>query len=55
VQTMTKEKLIETIRKILATNHDLGFLMKLTETELETLAATIRGRVDLETHTHERT
>jgi len=43
---MTKEKLIDTIKKILATDHDLGFLPKLTETQFESLAASIRGRGD---------
>ena len=52
---MTKDQLIETIRKILATDHDLSFLMRLTETELETLVATIRGRMDRENHSYERT
>ena len=44
--SMTKEKLIETIRRVLGTEHALTFLMKLTETELETLAASIRAHVD---------
>lgn len=52
---MTKEKLIETIRRVLGTNHDLGFLMKLTETELETLVASIRGQVDRGNHTSGQT
>jgi hypothetical protein len=43
---MDKEQLIETIKKILATDQELSFLMKLSEPELETLAATIRGRID---------
>ena len=43
---MNRLQLIDTIKKVLATDHDLSFLMKLTETELETLVATIRGRVD---------
>ena len=47
---MTKDQLIETIKKILDTDHDLSFLAKLTVSELETLAATIRGRVDRATH-----
>jgi hypothetical protein len=51
---MTKEQLVETVKKILATDHDLGFLIDLTVAELETLVASIRGRVDLETHAHER-
>lgn len=52
---MDKEQLIETIKKILATDYDLSFLMKLTDSELETLAATIRGRVDGATHTSGQT
>jgi hypothetical protein len=52
---MNREQLIETIKKILDTDHDLSFLMKLDITDLETLAATIRARVDRETHAHERT
>lgn len=52
---MTKDQLFETIKKILATDHDLSFLLKLSETELETLAATIRARVDREIHGQERT
>jgi hypothetical protein len=51
---MTKEKLIETLKKILATDHDLSFLMKLTVTELETLVASIRVRMDRDTPAHER-
>lgn len=43
---MTKAQLIETIKKILAADHDLSFLMKLPESELETLPASIRGGVD---------
>ena len=52
---MTTAQLIETIRKILDTDHDLSFLMKLTETELETLVASIRGQVDRETHASPQT
>jgi len=50
---MGKEKLIETIQKILATDQDFDFLMKLTETELETLVASIRGRLDGDTYAGE--
>lgn len=46
MKSMTKHQLIEAVTKILATDHDMSFLGKLTETELETLVATIRGRVD---------
>jgi len=52
---MDKEQIIETIKKILATDYDFSFLLKLTEPELETLAATIRGRVDGVTHTSGQT
>ena len=52
---MTKDQLIETIKKLLATDHDLSFLMKLAENEIETLVATIRGRIDREIHGQERT
>jgi hypothetical protein len=52
---MTKDQLVETIKKILDTDHDLSFLGRLSETELETLAATIRGRVDRDTHGHRQT
>ena len=52
---MTKEKLIETIRRVLGTNHHLGFLVKLTETELETVVASIRGQTDRETQTSGQT
>jgi len=46
---MTKEKLIEIIQRILKTdadNVDLNFLIKLSKSELETLASCIRYRVD---------
>jgi hypothetical protein len=42
---MTKEKLIETIQRILKTDIDLGFLLQLNKTELETLLACIRNEV----------
>jgi hypothetical protein len=44
--TMTKKKLIETVKRIFNTDLDLSYLTKLTETELETLVACIRDRVD---------
>lgn len=50
MHSMTKEKLIETIRRVLGTDNDLSFLMKLTETELKTLASSIRERVDRATY-----
>ena len=43
---MTKEKLIEILNRVLKTESDLEFLLKLDETELETLVAVIRDRVD---------
>jgi hypothetical protein len=44
---MTKEKLIETIQRLLKTDIDLGFLMQLNKTELETLLTCIRHEVDV--------
>ncbi len=43
---MTKEKLIEILTGILHTDIDLSFLKQLKETEIETLVACIRERVD---------
>ena len=43
---MTKEKLIEILNRVLKTEADLEFLLKLDETELETLVAVIRDRVE---------
>ena len=43
---MTKDKLIETIKRILHTDLDLSFLVKLSEAELETLVACVRDRID---------
>ncbi len=40
---MTKEKLIETIQRVLSTDVDLQFLMQLKVQELETLLACIRA------------
>lgn len=40
---MTKEKLIETIQRILSTDVDLKFLLQLKREELETLLACIRA------------
>lgn len=45
---MHKEKLIEIFRKILDTEEPFEFLAKLTESELETLIAGVRGRIDRE-------
>ena len=42
---MTKEQLIEIIKRLSKTEADLSFLLKLNESELETLVAIIRDRV----------
>jgi hypothetical protein len=43
---MTKEQLIEIIKKLLETDSDLDFLSKLSKSELETLVSTVRDRVE---------
>ncbi len=43
---MTKEKLIETIQRLLKTDADMNFLLQIKKTELETLLACIRSEVD---------
>lgn len=43
---MTKEELVGKIMEILKTDNDLGFLLQLKKTEVETLIACIRDRVD---------
>jgi len=43
---MTKEKLIETIQRLLKTDVDLNFLMELKKNDLETLLASIRDKID---------
>ena len=43
---MAKQKLIEILKKLLATDTDLDFLLRLKEEELETLVACVRDRVD---------
>lgn len=43
---MAKEKLIAIIIKLLNTDSDLNFLSQLKTTDLETLIACVRGRVD---------
>jgi hypothetical protein len=43
---MTKEKLIEILQRVLETDIDLDFLLKLDFKELETLVACIRERVE---------
>jgi len=43
---MTKEKLIETIQRLLKTDVDMNFLLQLKKTEIETLLVSIRSEVD---------
>ena len=43
---MKKTELIEIIKRILKTDSDLDFLLKLEGTELTTLVAIIRDRVE---------
>ncbi len=43
---MTKEKLIGIMQGILGTEVDLSFLLQLKKSELETLVACIRARID---------
>ena len=43
---MNKEQLIEIIEKLLETESDLDFLSKMTNSELETLVAVVRDRVE---------
>jgi len=43
---MTKEELMKKIKKLLKTDDDLSFLLKLEVAELKTLIAMIRDRVD---------
>ncbi len=43
---ITKEKLVEILRGLLETHVYLGFLMELKKTEIETLVACIRNRVE---------
>lgn len=43
---MTKEKLIGKIKEILKTDSDLSFLLQLNQSDVETLIACIRDRVD---------
>jgi hypothetical protein len=42
---MTKEKLIETIQRLLKTDADLNFLLALNTGDLETLLACIRDEM----------
>jgi len=43
---MTKEKLVDKIKRILETDDDLDFLLGLKKEKLEKLVACIRDRVD---------
>jgi hypothetical protein len=43
---VTKEQLIEIIKRVLKTEADIAFLLKLNESELETLVAIIRDRIE---------
>lgn len=43
---MQKQQLIEILKKLLETEENFEFLVKLNEPELETLVACIRGRID---------
>jgi len=43
---MTKEQLIEIIKKLLETDSDLDFLSKLSKSELETLVSAVRNKVE---------
>ena len=43
---MTKEQLIEIVKKLLETDSDLDFLSKLSKSELETLVAAVRNKVE---------
>ncbi len=45
---MTKEELVDLVRKILNTEADLDFLPDLGQRELETLIACIRDRIEQE-------
>lgn len=45
-ESIPKEKLLEIIKKLLRSDLDLGFLMKLEQREIEQLIAAIRGRID---------
>jgi len=43
---ITKEKLVEILRGLLKTEADIDFLLGLKKTEIETLVACIRDRVE---------
>ncbi|MCF8063347.1 MAG: hypothetical protein K9M82_12575 [Deltaproteobacteria bacterium] len=42
----SKEKLIDILQNVLQTDIDLGFLAALKKTEIETLVACVRNRVE---------
>jgi hypothetical protein len=41
-----KQRLLQVVRKLLDTDHELDFLLQLTKEELEQLTAAIRARTD---------
>jgi hypothetical protein len=43
---MKKQELIQILKKLLETDTELEFLRQLTEEDLQTLVACVRGRVD---------
>lgn len=43
---LNNEKLVEILKKLLKTDVDMSFLLQLEKTELETLIACIRDRVE---------
>jgi len=45
---MEKGRLVQLVRRILESDTDMNFLLKLEPRELETLVACIRGRLELE-------
>jgi hypothetical protein len=47
VAVMTKEQVVEKIKKMLKMDNDLSFLLQLTLEDLETLIATIKERVEI--------
>ena len=43
---MLKEKLIETLKRVLNTENDLSFLLQLSKSEIETLLACVRAELN---------
>ncbi len=43
---MTKQELIDILRKLFETDLDLDFLLKLDQEDLQTLVACVRSRLD---------